>query len=113
MTATGMLIALVLGFIGGVAGALVIFETKTENNRKEISDLINGLEYVRAEIRNLKDTDSALNIAIQTLTGKIKKERGAIWESLNGLWVDYDQRHKEEPKKDPEEPEKKKGKAKK
>jgi hypothetical protein len=107
MNAAGYLIALLLGFIGGVAGALVTVEVKTEQARKETSDLIAGLEYVRGKIKDLRDTDNALALAIQTLTQKVKTDRGAIWESLNGLWSDYDRRQKAEAKTDPEEPEKK------
>lgn len=97
MNAAGFLIALVLGFIGGVAGALVTVEVKTEQARKETTDIISGLEYIRGKIKDLKDTDTALALAIQTLTQKVKTDRGAIWESLNGLWLDYDERHKPEP----------------
>ncbi len=107
MNAAGYLIALLLGFIGGVAGALVTVEVKTEQARKETSDLIAGLEYVRGKIKDLRDTDNALALAIQTLTQKVKTDRGAIWESLNGLWSDYDRRQKAEAKTDPAEPEKK------
>lgn len=107
MNAAGYLIALLLGFIGGVAGALVTVEVKTEQARKETSDLIAGLEYVRGKIKELRDTDNALALAIQTLTQKVKTDRGAIWESLNGLWSDYDRRQKAEMKTDPAEPEKK------
>ena len=113
MNAAGMLVALVLGFSGGVAGALVTIETKTEQNRRELEDIVHGLEYVRGEIRKLKDQDNALALAIQTLTQRIKTDRAGIWESLNGLWQDYDERHKPkpkakaEPKTDPEEPEQK------
>ena len=117
MNAAGMLVALVLGFIGGVAGALVTIETKTEQNRRELDDIVRGLEYVRGEVRKLKDQDNALALAIQTLTQRIKTDRAGIWESLNGLWQDYDERHKPkpqpkpkakaEPKTDPEEPEQK------
>ena len=107
MNAAGYLIALLLGFIGGVAGALVTVEVKTEQARKETSDLIAGLEYVRGKIKDLRDTDNALALAIQTLTQKVKTDRGAIWESLNGLWSEYDRRQKAEAKTDPEEPEKK------
>lgn len=119
MNAAVFLVALVLGFIGGVAGALVAIETKTEQNRRELDDIVHGLEYVRGEVRKLKDQDNALALAIQTLTQRIKTDRAGIWESLNGLWQDYDEWHqpkpqpkpkakaKEEPKTDPEEPEQK------
>lgn len=113
MNAAGMLVALVLGFIGGVAGALVTIETKTEQTRRELDDIVRGLEYVRGEVRKLKDQDNALALAIQTLTQKVKGQHAYTLQSLNDLWADYDERHKPkpkakaEPKTDPEEPEQK------
>lgn len=104
MNAAGILIALVLGFIGGVVGALVTIEMKTDTIRKEIDDAVLGISHVNNQIKTLKDSDNALTIAIQKLIENIKRDRGAIWESLNGLWNDYDERHKAEPKKKPEEP---------
>ena len=107
MSAAGMLAALVLGFVGGVVAALVTIEIKTDKIRKEIDDAVLGLGHVNSQVKALKDADNALTIAIQKLIENIKRERGAIWESLNGLWNDYDERHKADKKTDPEEPEKK------
>lgn len=105
MNAAGILIALVLGFIGGVVGALVTIEMKTDTIKKEIDDAVLGISHVNSQIKTLKDSDNALTVAIQKLIENVKRDRGAIWESLNGLWNDYDERHKAEPKKKPEEPE--------
>lgn len=114
MNAAGFIIALVLGFIGGVAGALVTVEIKTERIRKEIDDAVLGISNINSQLKSLKETDTALTVAIQRLIENFKRERGALWESLNGLWNDYDERHKVEPKKKaPEEPAKKKGTTKK
>jgi hypothetical protein len=114
MNAAGFIIALVLGFIGGIAGALVTVEIKTERIRKEIDDAVLGISNINSQLKSLKETDNALTVAIQRLIENMKRERGAIWESLNGLWNDYDERHKDEPKKKaPEEPAKKKGTTKK
>lgn len=126
MNAAGFLIALVLGFVGGVAGALVTIEIKTDHIRKEIDDAILGISHINSQVKTLKEADNALAVAIQELTWSVKRDRGAIWQSLNGLWNDYDERHKpegepeaetgeepkedpieEEPKKKPEEPDKK------
>jgi hypothetical protein len=111
MNAALILAALVLGFIGGVAGALVTIEIKTDRIRKEIDDSILGISHVNSQVKTLKETDNALMVAIQELTIRQKRDRGAIWESLNGLWADYDQRHKKqqkaEPKQEPEKPAKK------
>jgi len=102
MNAAGFIIALVLGFIGGVAGALVTVEIKTERIRKEIDDAVLGISNINSQLKSLKETDNALTVAIQRLIENMKRERGAIWESLNGLWNDYDERHKAEPEPKPE-----------
>ena len=102
MNGPGILIALVLGFIGGIVGALVAIEIKTDTIRKEIDDAVLGISNVNSQVKTLKDTDTALALAIQTLTQKVKTDRGAIWESLNGLWTDYDERHKADPEPQPE-----------
>lgn len=102
MNAPGILIALVLGFIGGVVGALVTIEMKTDTIRKEIDDAVLGISHVNSQIKTLKDSDNALTVAIQKLIENVKRDRGAIWESLNGLWNDYDERHKAEPEALPE-----------
>lgn len=102
MNGPGILIALVLGFIGGIVGALVTIEIKTDTIRKEIDDAVLGIGHANSQIKTLKDQDNALALAIQTLTQKVKTDRGAIWESLNGLWTDYDERHKAEPEALPE-----------
>lgn len=111
MNAALILAALVLGFIGGIAGALVTIEIKTDRIRKEIDDSILGISHVNSQVKTLKETDNALMVAIQELTIRQKRDRGAIWESLNGLWADYDQRNKKqqkaEPKQEPEKPAKK------
>lgn len=119
MNAAVFLVALVLGFIGGVAGALVTIEIKTDRIRKEIDDSILGISHVNSQVKTLKETDNAIMIAIQELTIRQKRDRGAIWESLNGLWTIYGRKEKEqqketantepaeEPQKEPEKPAKK------
>lgn len=115
MNAALILAALVLGFIGGVAGALVTIEIKTDRIRKEIDDSILGISHVNSQVKTLKETDNALMVAIQELTIRQKRDRAGIWQSLNDLWTIYGRQQKEqqkeepkeEPKKEPEKPAKK------
>lgn len=111
MNAAVFLVALVLGFIGGVAGALVTIEIKTDRIRKEIDDSILGISHVNSQVKTLKETDNALMVAIQELTIRQKRDRAGIWQSLNDLWTIYGrqqkEQQKEEPKKEPEKPAKK------
>ena len=44
-----MLVSLVMGFVAGTVSAIVAVETKTESLRKEMDDVIRGLESSRAE----------------------------------------------------------------
>lgn len=107
MNAAGFIIALVLGFIGGVAGALVTIEVKTDKIRKEIDDAVLDLGHVNSQLQALKDTDNAFTVALQRLIVSIKQDRASIWQSLNDLWNDYDERHPKQTKKDTEKPAKK------
>ena len=111
MNSAVFLVALVLGFIGGVAGALVTIEIKTDRIRKEIDDSILGISHVNSQVKTLKETDNALMVAIQELTIRQKRDRAGIWQSLNDLWTIYGrqqkEQQKEEPKKEPEKPAKK------
>lgn len=111
MNAALILAALVLGFIGGVAGALVTIEIKTDRIRKEIDDSILGISHVNSQVKTLKETDNALMVAIQELTIRQKRDRAGIWQSLNDLWTIYGRQQKEqqkaEAKPEPEKPAKK------
>lgn len=91
-----ILIAIALGFCAGIFGALVTNEFLIEKVEKEMS--LNKKKYQELEqtAEGLKEHDTLEDIAMQRLIIQFKKERGAIWESLNGLWVDYDKRNKRE-----------------
>ena len=108
MNSAVFLVALVLGFIGGVAGALVTIEIKTDRIRKEIDDSILGISHVNSQVKALKETDNALMVAIQELAIRHKRDRAGIWQSLNDLWTIYGRQQKEpgnaEPEKEPEKP---------
>lgn len=105
MTFEVILLALTAGFIAGILGALVTVDIKTEKIRKEVNDLVLAIENGRSQTKTNKtktDTEiNALTIALQRLIEQQKRDRGAIWESLNGLWNDYDERHKTEPAAEP------------
>lgn len=93
-----LIMALVIGFVAGIVGALITIEIKTDTIRKEIDDAILGISHVNTQLKTLKDSDNALTLAVQKLIVQVKRDRGQIWESLNGLWNDYDERHKADQK---------------
>ena len=85
-----MLVSLVMGFVAGTVSALVAVETKTESLRKEMDDVIRGLESSRAESKKAQEEVKALNNAFQVMIMQFKKDRGGIWQSLNDLWNRFD-----------------------
>lgn len=85
-----MLVSLVMGFVAGTVSALVAVETKTESLRKEMDDVIRGLESSRAESKKAQEEVKALNNAFQVMILQFKKDRGGIWQSLNDLWNRFD-----------------------
>lgn len=85
-----MLVSLVMGFVAGTVSAIVAVETKTESLRKEMDDVIRGLESSRAESKKAQEEVKALNNAFQVMILQFKKDRGGIWQSLNDLWNRFD-----------------------
>ena len=85
-----MLVSLVMGFVAGTVSALVAVETKTESLRKEMDDVLRGLESSRAESKKAQEEVKALNNAFQVMILQFKKDRGGIWQSLNDLWNRFD-----------------------
>ena len=85
-----MLVSLVMGFVAGTVSALVAVETKTESLRKEMDDVLRGLESSRAEGKKAQEEVKALNNAFQVMILQFKKDRGGIWQSLNDLWNRFD-----------------------
>lgn len=85
-----MLVSLVMGFVAGTVSAIVAVEAKTESLRKEMDDVIRGLESSRAESKKAQEEVKALNSAFQAMILQFKKDRGGIWQSLNDLWNSFD-----------------------
>lgn len=101
-----ILIALVLGFCAGILGALVThemliqkFEEEHLLEKQKNEELQNHIKYVITQYQ-------AVTVALQELTYKFVRERGALWQSLNDLWIDYDRRNKQEDPEPEPEPEK-------
>ena len=88
-----ILIAIVCGFVGGLLGAMVFTESRTDDTKSQIQSLIDGHISIRSEIDKEKEKTSLIDHAVRVLAVEQKRDRGQIWESLNALWNDYDQRH--------------------
>lgn len=103
-----MLVSLVMGFVAGTVSAVVAVEAKTESLRKEMDDVIRGLESSRAESKKAQEEVKALNKAFQVMIQQFKRDRGGIWQSLNDLWNSFDKMTAPVTQKQPKPEEKKK-----
>ena len=90
-----ILVSLVCGFVAGVLGSIITRDiTEHQIQQKTIEDA-QQYAVINNRIENINSQYKAVTVALEQLTYKFIRERGAIWESLNGLWNDYDYRHKE------------------
>lgn len=84
------LVSLVMGFVAGTVSSLATVEAKTEALRKEMNDVIRGLESSRTEAKKAQEDFENLNRAFQVMIQQFKRDRGGIWQSLNDLWNSFD-----------------------
>ena len=90
-----ILVSLVCGFVAGVLGSIITRDiTEHQIQQKTIEDA-QQYAVINKRIENINSQYKAVTVALEQLTYKFIRERGAVWESLNGLWNDYDDRHKE------------------
>lgn len=90
-----ILVSLVCGFVAGVLGSIITRDiTEHQIQQKTIEDA-QQYAVIKNRIENINSQYKAVTVALEQLTYKFIRERGAVWESLNGLWNDYDDRHKE------------------
>lgn len=98
-----ILVSLVCGFVAGVLGSIITREmTEHQIQQKTIEDA-KQYAVINSKMENINTQYKAVTVALEQLTYKFIRERGAVWESLNGLWNDYDERH-QEPEKAEAEP---------
>lgn len=91
-----LLVSLVCGFVAGVLGSIITRDiTEHQIQQKTIEDA-QQYAVIKNRIENINSQYKAVTVALEQLTYKFIRERGAVWESLNGLWNDYDDRHKEQ-----------------
>lgn len=89
-----ILVSLVCGFVAGVLGSIITRDiTEHQIQQKTIEDA-QQYAVIKNRIENINSQYKAVTVALEQLTYKFIRERGAVWESLNGLWNDYDDRHK-------------------
>ena len=90
-----ILVSLVCGFVAGVLGSIITRDiTEHQIQQKTIEDA-QQYSVINNRIENINSQYKAVTVALEQLTYKFIRERGAVWESLNGLWNDYDERHQE------------------
>ena len=97
-----ILVSLVCGFVAGVLGSIITRDiTEHQIQQKTIEDA-QQYAVINNRMENINSQYKAVTVALEQLTYKFIRERGAVWESLNGLWNDYDDRHKEPTKAEAE-----------
>ena len=97
-----ILVSLVCGFVAGVLGSIITRDiTEHQIQQKTIEDA-QQYAVINNRIENINSQYKAVTVALEQLTYKFIRERGAVWESLNGLWNDYDERNKQPEKADAE-----------
>ena len=90
-----ILVSMVCGFVAGVLGSIVMRDmTEHRLEQKTIEDA-QQYAVINNRIENINSQYKAVTVALEQLTYKFIRERGAVWESLNGLWTDYDKRNQE------------------
>lgn len=101
-----ILAAVLCGFVGGVLGAMVLHEVLDQKFEKKKAEDAQQYAVINHKLEQANTKYKTVTIAIEQLTRRYVKDRGAIWESLNGLWNDYDERHKKpEPEQSEQKPE--------
>lgn len=89
-----ILAAVLCGFVGGVLGAMVLHEVLDQKFEKKKAEDAQQYAVITHKLEQANTKYKTVTIAIEQLTRRYVKDRGAVWESLNGLWNDYDERHK-------------------
>lgn len=102
------LVSLVMGFVAGTVSSIATVEAKTEALRKEMNDVIRGLESSRTEAKKAQEDFENLNRAFQVMIQQFKRDRGGIWQSLNDLWNSFDKMNAPVKQEQPKPEEKKK-----
>lgn len=102
------LVSLVMGFVAGTVSSIATVEAKTEALRKEMNDVIRGLESSRTEAKKAQEDFENLNHAFQVMIQQFKRDRGGIWQSLNDLWNSFDKMNAPVTQEQPKPEEKKK-----
>ena len=99
---TQILVSIVCGFIGGVLASMILHEALETLYEKKMHADEQTHEELQKKVETVDTQYKAVTVALQELTYKFIRERGALWESVNGLWNDYDERHREPEQEEPE-----------
>lgn len=101
MNVAMILASVICGFIGGVLGAMVLHEILDQKFEKKRAEDAQQYAVISHKQEQITSQYNLVTVALEQLTHRFVKDRGAIWESLNGLWNDYDERHKEPAEQEP------------
>lgn len=86
-----VLVAIISGFIGGILGSMILHEILMQRMVREAEEDAKRDALLNHKVERVGEQYNAVTVALETLTHRMVRERGALWESVNGLWNSYDQ----------------------
>lgn len=89
-----MVLTLIVIVVSAVT-AYLITELRVEDFRKSIDDVIASLARAQKKVETETQKVDAILVKLQQLEYQRKRDRGALWESVNGLWNIVDKKGKE------------------
>lgn len=85
-----ILIAVLAGFVGGLLGAMIIYEAKNEDKDKSINALVDGHLSIKTALAKTDERISLIDKSNRIIANEQKRDRIQIWQSLNSLWNEMD-----------------------
>lgn len=98
-----ILIAVLAGFVGGLLGAMIIYEAKNEDKDKSINALVDGHLTIKTALAKTDEKISLIDKSNRIIANEQKRDRIQIWQSLNSLWNEMDKLTAGKTEKKPEE----------
>lgn len=89
-----MVLTLIVIVVSAIT-AYLITELRVEDFRKAIDDVIASLARAQKKVETETQKVDAILVKLQQLEYQRKRDRGALWESVNGLWNIVDKKGKE------------------
>ena len=83
-----IMVFIAIGF--GAIAAYLVTEIRAEDLHKQMNDTMAGLLAMKKQVKSEKELIEGITCKIQQMEYQQKRDRGAIWESINNLWHEVD-----------------------